>query len=698
VSTGSESQINPKLIEETRRQINRLLEEVVHLSEQDLSPTDYYGEFLKRLLMALAAPAGAVWIQTPQGHLQLQYQINMRQVGLDQSEEARQMHNELLREAFQSGRAIHLPPHSGGGAADGGGTAPGNPTGYLVLLAPILVEKQAVGLVEVWQSPNYQSNAVPGFMQFVVRMAELASLYTRNNRLRQMVGQQQVWTQLEAFARQVHNSLNPTEVAYVVANEGRRLVECDRISVAVRRGRKTRVEAISGADVVERRSNLVKLMRRLFDRNLVWGEKLVYTGTKDESLPPDILAALDAFLAESNSKLLTILPLRDEREKDSPKPPRSALLMECFEPSGAPEQLTARLEVVGQHAASALYNASEYRRIPLRFLWMPLAWVRDGMGGTARTIVASVALALIALVALLVFVPYPLKMDANGHLLPEDRRWVFSPVAGEVVEFEVGPGDQVVEGQSLVLMRDVDLAMNLEKLNGDINKAVREIELFNSQLNQGSGLKAEERRKLTADRRSKETELGTNLRRLTLLTQRVHADEARLGYFWLKAPMTGTVLNYDFREQLLNRTVKPTDQLLRIGDKTKRWEAELKIPQKHLGQVLHAFALIPPDQELDVDLLVLSAPTRVFKGKLARNKISGQAEPRKDDASETEPVVFASVRVAGDDIPEDEQIPPEHLYTGTEVHAKIRCGNRAMGYSLFYGMWEFFYEKVVFWF
>jgi hypothetical protein len=36
--------------------------------------------------------------------------------------------------------------------------------------------------------------------------------------------------------------------------------------------------------------------------------------------------------------------------------------------------------------------------------------------------------------------------------------------------------------------------------------------------------------------------------------------------------------------------------------------------------------------------------------------------------------------------------------TGTEVVAKVRCGNHAMGYSLFYGVWEFFYEKVVFFF
>ena len=52
----------------------------------------------------------------------------------------------------------------------------------------------------------------------------------------------------------------------------------------------------------------------------------------------------------------------------------------------------------------------------------------------------------------------------------------------------------------------------------------------------------------------------------------------------------------------------------------------------------------------------------------------------------------------GDDIPEGYRLSPSDLVTGAEVHTRIRCGNHAMGYSLFYGLWEFLYEKVVFFF
>ena len=199
MSVESDPQVNVQLIEETRRQINQLLDEVARLSESNVPPADYYGEFLKRALQGLAAPAGAVWVRTPQGHLQLQHQINLREVGLEH-ENNRQSHDELLRHAFQKAEPLHVPPHSFAAAPDGAGAAPGNPTDFDVLLVPIVVDQIVTGFVEVWQSAGRNPNAIPGFLQFLKRMAHFASVYARSHKLRQIVGQQELWTQLENFA------------------------------------------------------------------------------------------------------------------------------------------------------------------------------------------------------------------------------------------------------------------------------------------------------------------------------------------------------------------------------------------------------------------------------------------------------------------------------------------------------------------
>src|SRR5207237_4434209 len=104
-----------------------------------------------------------------QGNLRLEYQMNMLRVGLNLTEEGRGGHDELLRQAITRAKPGMLPPHSDLDAIAR------NPTDFLVLLAPILVDQQAAGLVEIWQDPNRNAESPRGYLQFMVRMAGLAS-------------------------------------------------------------------------------------------------------------------------------------------------------------------------------------------------------------------------------------------------------------------------------------------------------------------------------------------------------------------------------------------------------------------------------------------------------------------------------------------------------------------------------------------
>jgi hypothetical protein len=304
----------------------------------------------------------------------------------------------------------------------------------------------------------------------------------------------------------------------------------------------------------------------------------------------------------------------------------------------------------------------------------------------------------VILTLVLIFVPYPLKMDVKGQMLPEERRWMYSPVPGQVIEFAEGvrPGQQVNINQNVIKMRDVEQGVKIVQLMNERDAAAKDALALKNQADTAST--EGDRAKFNAERMQKIAISARKTAELEQLLQRINADRDRPGEFWLRSPISGTVLNWDFRENLTNRYVKPSEQLLRLGDKTRHWEVELKIPQKHIGQILKAFDAKDAPTELDVDVLLLSEPTRVFKGKLARNKIAGEATPNRDDNNESEPVVLASVRIAGPGIAESDRVPDRLLQSGVEVHGKVRCGNRAMGYSLFYGLWEFFYEKVVFFF
>src|SRR5262249_12884338 len=175
--------------------------------------------------------------------------------------------------------------------------------------------------------------------------------------------------------------------------------------------------------------------------------------------------------------LLVVQPLHDDREGDPKsktpvKPARSALLMECFEPPAEPQQLVARLDVVGKHATTALYNAVEHRRIPMRFLWMPLARLQAGLGGKGRAISALIVVALTLLVSVLVLVPYPLKMDSTGQLVPVVRRNLAPPSEGRVRAFMAQPAeDGIGPGRELAELDDQQLQVKLRTLMSEMESA-----------------------------------------------------------------------------------------------------------------------------------------------------------------------------------------------------------------------------------
>jgi hypothetical protein len=160
-------------------------------------------------------------------------------------------------------------------------------------------------------------------------------------------------------------------------------------------------------------------------------------------------------------------------------------------------------------------------------------------------------------------------------------------------------------------------------------------------------------------------------------------------------PGMWTMLSTDQREQLVGKRIDPSTPLMRIGDLESGFEVELRIPQKHVYQIEAAFKRLGVD-ELDVDLKVRSEPTRTFKGKLPLRRMGGEAAAERDDNNEPEPVVIAYVMLDHKDIAPEDRVPEDLRKTGIEVLTKIRCGEARLGYTLFYGVWEFICEKILF--
>ena len=78
----AEETLDPSLIEQTKNQIRRLVGEIAELAESDIQPQEFGVEFMNRVVAAVAASGGALWMLDPRGGLRMQHQLEFRQTGL----------------------------------------------------------------------------------------------------------------------------------------------------------------------------------------------------------------------------------------------------------------------------------------------------------------------------------------------------------------------------------------------------------------------------------------------------------------------------------------------------------------------------------------------------------------------------------------------------------------------------------------
>jgi biotin carboxyl carrier protein len=659
--------------------LSRLFGELGLLLETPAAPASFFADFLQRVVPALQAAGGAIWTRLSEGAFELEQAINWPALRLEAAPDGIACHNQILQIACQRERALWAPPNSHVKQAGERGHA-ANRSDHGLLLAPILVEQQVVGLLEVWLQPIPAGPHRRDLARVLTELTSFLAAYHHKRQCQSLVHQQNLWRQLNTFVRKIHGSLDPALVAQWIAQEGRRLLECDQVGVALRWGTKTNVAAVSGAAVVEPNSRLVQCLQSLCDAVLQWGETLSYQGKRDEALPSGVARALDAYLGESNSKMLVVLPLKKTEAGAKDGAAFAALTAESFEPAFSVEQLQERLQTLAPHSTAALSNAMETAHMPLRRASRALAWVRDRASKRTVTRVGLYTLPLVVLLAVLTFVPTQLRLEAKGELLPVQRQMVYAVQTGKIVELRARPGDRVEKGQELLFIEDLETQLQIDQLAIKIGAAEQRLALLSEQLGKKSS--NEERSALVKERIQQQYELSKATVERDILLQTSRSPRKAPVF----APLTGKVVTFDAQEQLLGKTVKPGDPLVRIAGVKGTWEIELQIPERNVGPIREGLAASKTGF-VEVDLLLASQPQRTYKGRLYKDGLGGETKVL-DNAV----VLPARVRIE-----DDELIPQlENLPVGLEVRSKVHCGPRSIGAVWFHELWEFFYEHVIF--
>lgn len=676
----SETPVDPETIEQTRREIHTLAREIAELSKRDLPPEEYFRQFLDRVISAMAAVGGAVWTRNDAGGLQLLYQVNFRNTEIADGGEDQARHNRLLLQTLAKGEAIVVPPYSGGGADE----QVGNPTRFLLLLVPLVSEGTVEGLIEIFQRPGAASDVQRGYVKFTSQMCELAAGWLRARRLRQITEQHRLWQQIDQFSQAIHESLDRRETAYAIANEAQRILGCDRVSVATQKGNSYRLEAISGQDTFDQRSNVVTLLEELVRRVLASGDRLHYAGSTAD-LPPQIVKALEAYVDHAHSKSVLIVPLRRPRASDAadsasrsgaedrPGEIVGALVCEQIDDSTPSPVLAARVELLTTHAARALANCQDYNNLFLMPLWRTLGksrWLVTGRR-LPKTISVGAALLLVSLAAMLVKIDF--APEGKGELQPQEQRDVFAGIAGVVTDVHVDHGDQVAAGDVLVTLRNTDLAVQLENIAGQRQSTLERLLDAQRRLLDNAPISAEERTRLAGEL----LQLRKQSESLDTQYELLRAKQKELV---IRSPIAGQVITWDTKKLLSSRPVAPGQVLLTVANPQGPWELVVHMPEDNLGYIHAAMKKRGPD--LRASYVLATDPGRKLQGTVKEVQ----------QLAELHPTEGQSVKVIVD-IDEAELVDPR---PGASATAQVHCGRESIAFVWLHDLMEFLYTKVFF--
>jgi len=678
-SSAATSDAELEIIQETKNQIRALVQEVAQLAYSDLPVAEFYGEFLQRVVSAMVSTSAAIWSVGETGELSLEYQINLVETGISDSGDAQARHDQLLQRIVRDSQPSLVVPRTGSNEAH----EPGNPTDFLLVIAPVRVENGVEAVVEVFQRPIAGPATQRGYLRFLAQMSDHLSSFLRQHRLRQLGEQQSLWGRIEEFVSRVHQGLESRHIALTVANDGRQLLECDRVSVILFQGNSAKCLAISGVDAVNRRSLEVQHLEQLAETVSAAGRE-VWSDRVDH-LPPQVEEDLRDYVDQSHSRFIGVIPLMDTRLQNSKnsgdlRPEErgvvgalvGALVLEQFQSARRSDVFSQRVPTIAQHAASALANAREYEGLFLLPLWRALGasnWYRRVRNWPK---IATISVALISVFVLLASVPVQFSLSARGKLRPIQRLEIFAASDGIVTEVDARHEMPVNSGDILATLSNGELDAERAKVEGELR--TNEEHLRRLAREQIDSRNSADQSRIATDKADREQQV-LNLRQQLKLLQ------DRQNQLIIRSPINGQIVTWRVDELLMFRPVQRGQSLMTVIDPKGNWEIELELPERSAGHLMSAWASRRHD--VAVQFQLAPYPDKTFRAQV--NEIERVASVSEDAGN----AISVRAAINRHELPE--------LRTDTTVTGRIECGYRPLGYVLFRELIESFQTNVWFW-
>jgi hypothetical protein len=364
------------------------------------------------------------------------------------------------------------------------------------------------------------------------------------------------------------------------------------------------------------------------------------------------------------------------------------------------------VDIVAEHSSSALGNALEHRGIFLLSLWKLLGKSKKLFVDETLPKTLAVIAAVLLLFGVMIFLPWKFQMHTPGTLEPIERARIFSPLDAEITRLlayhnmrvegpvRCGDGEILERGTPLLELRSTELENMESQLRGELLGIDQRLLSLNRRLvDQDRSLDAYRRAELVGERDRELIQRNTISRQLEIFEMH---EKPKLT---ITSPIDGVVVTMDLERRLTEkRPISRMQYVMEIANLDGPWHLKLLVPESRMGFIMEQQRSLPPGEYLQVEFILATDPAVKHFGRVA--EIHNRAEVRSETGSATgmaSGINSVLVKVELDE--ETMESLSLELRPGAEVSARIHCGERALGYVIFYELIVYFQKHVRFrWF
>ncbi|NOZ24212.1 MAG: HlyD family efflux transporter periplasmic adaptor subunit [Planctomycetes bacterium] len=517
-----------------------LIAEIKRLSmAPGMAPEEFFPNFYKMVAEIMSAQGGSLWLYESNADRLMCRVDGSPPEGQGPRGPDIETVGKTIGNALKSDNSIVVQPDQADSEL---ARALGKDAGIDALAAvcvPFEIDADNSGAIFLYSDSNLRR--FDGTDVFLLKsLASYLKAYCLGWKCRQLAGRAERLDSLVKLSGEISTTLNPEEICFAIANLSADVARADRCFVALMRRGRPEINAISGQDMVQRRSSLVKMLTEICKGIARTGEVQLFTKERlDEIEDERMRNILERYFETASMSAIVGVPLQDDGK------PIGVL---CFErKEGVPFDGTdmSVIQNISNHSLIVLKNAIKYQRLPMvRTLERVGQW-KESLQKQSKLKLAFKAALVVGLIAVL-FVPWSFRIPAEAQVASEVYGAVYTTIDGLISKVNADTNDRVEKGKLLFVVQNQADIRNYEIQDAEARGAEQKARMAKTVAERLYW--QEEAKKFRANRD-------------------YYADRIERGS--IKAPVSGTVVTPELKQRLLNTPVTGGTRLCEIVDLAK---------------------------------------------------------------------------------------------------------------------------------